>query len=189
PVKTPDSGRTSPSRTVIASGLGGGAVIGLFPKPAPSVSTFVEARRERGSALSPSARLSLSASMSSSVPVSPGFASFRWMAAALDACPFELHLAKGWRATPCAFVELGVLAGSGGGVATPEAESRRWIALGGSARLNWDFLGAFFAEAHGRLEAPLARDTFVFALPERVVVHAVPAVLGSFELGVGVHWP
>ena len=189
PVKRPDHGRMSTSRTVVASGLEGGTAIGLFPNPAPSVSTFVEARRERGSALSPSARLSLSASVSSPVSVSPGSASFRWMAVALDGCPFELRLARGWRATPCAFVQLGVLAGSGRGVATPEAESRRWIALGGSGRLDWNFLGAFFAEAHGRLEAPLARDTFVFALPERVVVHAVPAVLGSFELGVGVRWP
>ena len=186
---TPDNGRVSTSHTVVASGLAGGTVVGLFPDPAPSVSTFFEARRERGSALSPSARLSLSASASSSVSVSRGSASFRWMAATLDGCPFELHWAKGWRATPCAFVQLGVLAGTGHGVATPEAESRRWIALGGGARLNWNFLGAFFAEAHGRLEAPLARDTFVFVLPERVVVHAIPAVLGSFELGVGVHWP
>ena len=189
PVKTPDNRRASTSHTVVASGLEGGTALGLFPNPAPSVSTFVEARRERGSALSPSARLSLSASVSSPVSVSPGSASFRWMAAALDGCPLQLRLAKGWRATPCAFVRLGVLAGSGRGVATPEAESRRWIALGGSARLDWNFLGAFFAEAHGRLEAPLARDTFVFVLPERVVVHAVPAVLGSFELGVGVQWP
>jgi hypothetical protein len=111
------------------------------------------------------------------------------MAATVDGCPFELRLAQGWRATPCAFVQAGVLAGSGDGVATPQAESRRWIALGGSARLNWNFSGAFFAEAHGRVEAPLARDTFVFVLPQRVVVHAVPAVLGSFELGVGVRWP
>jgi len=189
PVKASDKGRMSTSRTVIASGLEGGTLVGLFPNPAPSVSTFVEARRERSSALSPSARLSLSASMSSSVSVSPGSASFRWMAAALDGCPFELRLARGWRATPCAFAEAGILAGSGAGVATPEAESRRWFALGGAARLSWNFFGAFFAEAHGRIEAPLARDTFVFVLPERVVVHAVPAVLGSFELGLGVHWP
>jgi hypothetical protein len=189
PVETRDNKRTSTSRTVVGSGLAGGTIVGLFPSPAPSVSTFVEARRERSSALSPSARLSLSASMSSSVSVTPGTASFRWMAAALDGCPFELRLAKGWRATPCAFVQVGVLAGSGGGVATPEAESRRWIALGGSAKLDWNFLGAFFAEAQGRLEAPLARDTFVFALPERVVVHAIPAVLGSFDLGAGVRWP
>jgi len=189
PVKAPDHDRASTSRTVVASGLAGGGVVGLFPDPAPSVSTFIEVGRERGSALSPSARLSLSASASSSVSVSPGSASFRWMAATLDGCPLELRWAKGWRATPCAFVQLGVLAGSGRGVATPEAESRRWIALGGSARLNWNFLGAFFAEAQGRLEAPLARDTFVFALPERVVVHAIPAVLGSFELGAGVRWP
>jgi hypothetical protein len=186
---TPDHGGVSTSHTVVASGLAGGTVLGLFPDPAPSVSTFFEARRERGSVLSPSARLSLSASASSSVSVSPGTASFRWMAATLDGCPFELRWAKAWRATPCVFVQLGVLAGSGHEVATPEAESRRWIALGGGARLNWNFLGAFFAEAHGRLEAPLARDTFVFVLPERVVVHAIPAVLGGFELGLGVQWP
>ena len=189
PVAAPDNGRMWTSRTVVASGLEGGTVIGLFPNPAPSVSTFVEARRERSSVLSPSARLSLSASVSSSASVSPGSASFRWMAAGLDGCPFELRFAKGWRATPCALLQAGVLAGSGAGVATPEAESRRWIALGGAARLSWSFFGAFFAEAHGRMVAPLARDTFVFVLPERVVVHAIPAVLGSFELGVGVHWP
>jgi len=177
------------ARTVVASGLAGGTVIGLFPSPAPSVSTFVEARRERGSVLSPSLRLSLSASVSSSVSVSPGSASFHWIAATLDGCPFELRLAKGWRATPCAFAQLGVLTGSGRGAAAPAAESRRWIALGAGARLSWNFFGAFFAEAHGQLEAPLARDTFVFVLPERVVVHAVPAVLGSFELGLGVQWP
>jgi len=189
PTSRRSNGRRSTSHTVVASGLEGGTVLGLFPNPAPSLSTFVEARRERGSALSPSARLSLSASVSSSVSVSSGSASFRWMAATLDGCPFVLRLTHSWRATPCAFAQLGVLAGSGHGVATPEAESRRWIALGGAARLNWNFLGAFFAEAQGRLEAPLARDTFVFVLPERVVVHAIPAVLGSFELGLGVHWP
>jgi hypothetical protein len=39
------------------------------------------------------------------------------------------------------------------------------------------------------LEAPLARDTFVLVVPERVVVYGVPAILGSFELGAGVRWP
>jgi hypothetical protein len=90
---------------------------------------------------------------------------------------------------PCVFFELGTLAGSGAGVTLPAVESRRWIALGGSTKVSWIFVGSFFLEAHGRLEAPLARDTFVLATPERVVVHAVPAVVGSLELGAGVRWP
>jgi len=85
-------------------------------------------------------------------------------------------------------MEVGVLVGSGAGVLTPEVERRRWVALGGSGRLNWS-IGSFFVEALGRVEAPLARDTFVLTVPERVVVHAVPAVLGSFGLGAGVRWP
>jgi hypothetical protein len=177
------------SRPVIAAGLDGGAVIGLFPQPAPSATIFVEARLERSSVLAPSARLSLSGAVSSSVAAPPGSATFRWLAAAFDGCPFEFRLANALGLTPCAFVELGVLAGSGAGVTMPAVDSRRWIALGGAARLNWLFLGSFFVEAQGRLEAPLARDTFVLAVPERVVVYAVPAALGSFELGAGVRWP
>jgi hypothetical protein len=176
-------------RTVIAAGLDGSVVIGLFPKPAPSVSVFTEARLERGSLLSPSARLSLSAATSSAVPAPPGSARFRWLAAALDGCPFDFRFLPALHLMPCAFVEAGVLAGSGSGVAMPEVDSRRWIALGGAARLEWLLHGLFFVEAQGRVEAPLARDTFVLAVPERVVVHAVPAILGSFGLGVGVRWP
>ncbi|HEX3852021.1 MAG TPA: hypothetical protein VHW01_13710 [Polyangiaceae bacterium] len=192
PVAAPDVGehvgRTSLPRTVLAVGLDGGVVLGLFPKPAPSVSVFTEARLERGSLLSPSARLSLSGAVSSSVAAPPGSAKFRWLAAALDGCPFELRLLRGLQATPCVFMEVGVLQGSGTGVVTPEVESRRWVALGGSGRLNWQ-LGPFFIEAQGRLEAPLARDTFVLTVPGRVVVDAVPAILGSFGLGAGVRWP
>ncbi|HEX3775214.1 MAG TPA: hypothetical protein VHV51_12165 [Polyangiaceae bacterium] len=180
---------TSPSRVVGAAGLDGGAVLGLFPKLAPSASLFVEGQLEQSSVLAPSARLSLSGAISTSVAAPPGSAKFRWLAAALDGCPFEFRLLDALRATPCAFAEFGVLAGTGAGVTTPEVESRRWLALGGSARFTWLLFGSFFVEAQGRLEAPLARDTFVLVVPERVVVHAVPAVLGGFALGAGVRWP
>jgi len=183
-----DTGAAQRRRTVVAAGVDGGAVVGLFPKPSPRVSLFAEARFERW-ALAPSARLSLSAAASSSVAASLGSATFRWWAAALDGCPFEVRFTRALRATPCAFFEVGTLAGSGGGVALPAVESRRWIALGGSTKVSWVFVGSFFLEAHGRLEAPLVRDTFVLAAPERVVVHAVPAVVGSVELGAGVRWP
>jgi hypothetical protein len=191
PVPASDEGARAGGapRTFVAAGVNGGAVVGLFPKAAPRVSLFLEARLERSSPLAPSARLSLSGAASSSVDAPPGSATFRLLAAALDACPLEVRFAPALRATPCAFVELGVLTGSGAGVDLPDVKSRRWVALGGSARLTWILLGSLFLEAHGRLEAPLARDTFVLAAPERVVVHTVPAVLGSAELGVGVRWP
>jgi hypothetical protein len=181
-------GRTSLSLIVVAVGLDAGVVLGLFPKPAPSASVFSEARLERGSLLSPSVRLSLSGAVSSSVAAPPGSAKFRWLAAALDGCPFDFRLLRVLHATPCALMEVGALQGSGAGVVTPEVESRRWVALGGSGRLNWS-IGSFFVEAQGRLEAPLARDTFVLTVPGRVVVHAVPAILGGFGLGAGVRWP
>ena len=180
--------RTSRPRTGFAAGLAADVVLGLFPKPAPSGSVFGEVRLERSALFSPSARLSLSAAVSSSVTAQPGSAKFRWLAAALEGCPFDFRLLPGLHATPCAFIEAGVLEGSGAGVATPEADSRRWLALGGSGRLNW-LLGQFFVEAQGRLAAPLARDTFVLAVPERVVIHAVPAIIGGFGLGAGVRWP
>ncbi len=179
---------TSTTHPVFAAGLDGGAVIGLFPQLAPSATIFREAQLERRSGLAPSARLSLSGAVSSSVAAPPGSATFRWLAAALDGCPVELRLAATLGVTPCAFVEVGVLEGSGAGVTIPEVDSRRWVALGGSARLKWAFLESFFLEAQGRLEAPVARDTFVLVVPERVVVYAVPAVLGGFELGAGVRW-
>jgi hypothetical protein len=188
PIEGEHVGRTWRSRAVVAAGLDGGVVLGLFPKAAPSLAIFTEARVERGSLLSPSARLSLSGAVSSSVAAPPGSAKFRWLAAALDGCPFDFRLLPILHVTPCGFMEVGVLVGSGAGVLTPEVESRRWVALGGSGRLNWS-IGSFFVEALGRVEAPLARDTFVLTVPERVVVHAVPAVLGSFGLGAGVRWP
>src|SRR5437660_181285 len=40
-------GAAPPRRTVIAAGVDGGAVAGLFPKPSPRVSLFAEARFER----------------------------------------------------------------------------------------------------------------------------------------------
>jgi hypothetical protein len=193
PIATPDQAgraeRTSRSHTVVAAGLDGGAVLGLFPKPAPSVALFTEVRLERASVLAPSARLSLSGAVSASTSAPPGSAKFRWLAAALDGCPFDFRLLQVLRVTPCAFMEVGVLEGSGAGVAVPEVESRRWLALGGSGRLSWSIFRSFFVEAQGRLEAPLARDTFVLTVPERVVIHTVPAVLGSFELGAGIRWP
>ncbi len=185
----PVAHRPSASRAVVSTGLDGGVVLGLFPIPAPTVSTFVDVHLERDSVLSPSARLSLAAAISPSVSVPPGSARFRWAAGLLDGCPFDLRLASALHLVPCALVEVGVLAGSGADVPTPVAESRRWVAVGGSARLKWSPIGSFFFEAYGRLEAPLSRDTFVFALPERVVVHAVPAFVGSFGLGAGVRWP
>jgi hypothetical protein len=183
-----DAGVRPTARAVLAAGVDGGAVFGLFPKAAPRVSLFAEAQIE-GWALAPAARLSFSAATSSSVAAPPGSATFRWWAAALDGCPLEVRFVEAVRVAPCAFAELGVLAGTGAGVAMPHVESRRWIAVGGSAKLTWLVLGSFLLEAQGRLAAPLARDTFVLAAPERVVVHAVPAVLGSVELGAGVRWP
>jgi hypothetical protein len=188
PAEGEHAGRASRRRAVVAVGLDGGAVLGLFPKLAPTASVFAEARHERGSPLSPSARLSFSGAVSSQVVAPPGSAKFRWLAAALDGCPFDLRLLPALHATPCAFMEIGVLRGSGAGVVTPEVESRRWLALGGSGRLSW-LLGHFFVEAQGRLEAPLARDTFVLAVPGRVVVHSVPAIIGGFGLGAGIRWP
>jgi len=182
-------GATSAARMVVATGVDGGMVVGLFPKAAPLVSLFADAHLERSSPLAPSARFSLSGAVSSSVAAPPGSATFRWIAGALDACPLEIRLVSALRVTPCAFVELGVLTGSGAGVELPAVEKRRWVALGGSARLAWLLLGSLFVEARGRLEAPLSRDTFVLAAPERVVVHTVPFLLGSAELGLGVRWP
>ena len=49
------AGRTSLPRAVVAAGVDGSVVMGLFPKPAPAVSIFSEARLERGSLLAPSA--------------------------------------------------------------------------------------------------------------------------------------
>jgi hypothetical protein len=181
-------GATPTPRTFLAAGVDSGAVVGLFPKAAPRVSLFAEAHLEQVSPLAPSARLSLSGAASSSVAAPPGSATFRWLAAALDGCPLEVRFVQAVRATPCTFVELGVLTATGAGVDLPAVENRRWVALGGAARLTWLFLGSFFVEAHGRLEAPLWRDTFVLAAPERVVVHAVPAVLGSANIGVGARW-
>ncbi|HWZ87276.1 MAG TPA: hypothetical protein VNW92_00455 [Polyangiaceae bacterium] len=192
PVASPgEAGRAERTSThaVVAAGLDGSALIGLFPKPAASVALFSEVRLERGSVLAPSARLSLSGAVSASTAAPPGSAKFRWLAAALDGCPFDFRLLQVLHVTPCAFMEVGVLEGSGAGVAVPETESRRWLALGGSGRLSWSIFRSFFVEAQGRLEAPLARDTFVLTVPERVVIHTVPAVLGSFGLGVGLRWP
>jgi hypothetical protein len=111
------------------------------------------------------------------------------LAAALDVCAVSFGVIPTVRAVPCLGAEAGILSGRGAGVAAPTVENRRWFALGVSGRLEWMLDGSFFLEAQGRFEAPLARDTFVLEAPQRVVVHAVPAFVGSAEVGVGVRWP
>jgi len=189
PAETPPPAFEPTSPWAIAVGIDGGAVVGLFPKPAPRVSLFGEARARRASLFAPSVRLSASGAVGSSVGELPGSATFRWLAASLDACPLRLRLVESLHAMPCVFVEGGILSGRGADVTAPAVESRRWVALGMTARLQWQIAASFFLEAQGRLEAPLARDTFVFEAPERVVVHVVPPVLGGADIGIGVRWP
>jgi hypothetical protein len=114
---------------------------------------------------------------------------FRWFGAGVDVCPLDFGLADEIRASACAFAEGGVLRGEGAGVPEPRAESRRWVAAGGLARLQWMLAKPLFLEVDGALRVPLARDAFVFQLPERVVVHAVPAVLGAGAIGFGLRLP
>lgn len=173
----------------VAVGADGGAVFGLFPKPAPRLSVFADVRARRASLFAPSLRLSASAAATSSTAAPPGSATFHWLAAELDACPLLVRLVPSLRAVPCVVAEAGVLTGEGAGVSAPTVENRRWFALGASARLEWILDGSIFLEARGGFEAPLARDTFVLQAPARVVVHAVPAFVGDVGIGVGFRWP
>jgi hypothetical protein len=172
-----------PQRWPVALGFDVGAFGGVLPGTSAFGAAFIDLAIEREAALAPSFRLAIEGAPSHTLQAGSGSADFHWFAAALEVCPFRFRLAGGLLGYPCAIGEGGVLVGEGGGVPASRTSRRRWVSLGAGASLRWMLGDRFFVEAHGAVHLPLARDTFVFEGPGRIVIYEVPAAGARAALG------
>jgi hypothetical protein len=113
-----------------------------------------------------------------------GGATFSWVDAHADACPWKLGLSGVAGLAPCAGIDAGVLRVSG--IEAPNAESvtRPWLSLGGLLRLELRPTAWFAVEPEAGIGFPLVRDSFY--LKPSSTVHEVPAleVHGGLSLGL-----
>jgi hypothetical protein len=115
-------------------------------------------------------------------------AHFTLSSAQLTICPASIGLAATAGLRLCAAGDLGLLAGAGISVATPQTSRFWWAAAGGLARFRWAAGRRMVLEAQAGVVAPFERTTFVFQMP-RVEVAKVPPVVASGGLAVGFTIP
>lgn len=172
------------SRVHLDVGVGARAFFaGVDPSFAPSL--FVELERidfreDLGVRWEPSVRAGVWRSFGSDVTTSVGNASFTWTAARLDICPARMGGSR-WAGRVCAAGDFGSLNAEGSAIQGAAAETRAWLALGGSVRGEMRLGGpsdiASTLGIEASLNAPIVSDRFIF-LPSTVVYRA-PIVTGS----------
>ena len=139
------------------------------------------------SLVAPSFELSALAATSGSRDVNGNSATFVFGSGALAACPLRFVLGRGFLVRPCAELELGALVVSASVPRSPQTEP--WVALGGTARLEWHASRSFMLLASGGVEVPLARPTFSLVTGNTSQqFFDVPAAAGTGRLGAGVTW-
>jgi hypothetical protein len=113
-----------------------------------------------------------------------GTASFEWVATTLHACPSRIPFAEAVELAVCARAELGVVRGTGDGIAHPQSASGVWGSVGAGAIVRIPLGAAWSARAGAGAGAALARHEFVFDEP-RSPVWRVPAWVADGWLGLG----
>ena len=172
-----------------AAGVGATSIVGLAVDPMFGGAIFVEARfplvRDAGVQ---SVRLAGRRAESATLDApGGGTAQLTWTAATLDVCPLSWG-AGSLALSPCARVDVGVLAGSGANVPHPSDDSRSWFDAGALARGRWDFAGPFFADLEVGAVAAVTRPRFHFDVPDITIRQPAP-VLGIAALHVGGRFP
>jgi hypothetical protein len=155
----------------------------------PFAAPFIEASLRPiggGSSLSPALRLGFSSSATSSSQTSYGAAQLRWTMLRSDACPIDLQALRALFVRPCFTGTVGVLRGTGVGIAEPNTRHLAWSTLGALLRVEWTLGDVFSIEASGAMDLPLRRDAFHFE--RELPLYRVPRALGTATIGVATHF-
>jgi hypothetical protein len=162
---------------------------GVAPFPAFGVVSGLEARLDRRSWFSPSARAGVVYVGGDASKPPLGGARLELLAATLRACPLGLAFTGRLRLDGCALFEGGVLTaspratpGATGDVAMP------WLAVGAAVRAEARVAGPVGVEAELSGFGLVRHDAFALE-PGRVVVHDVPPFSGALSLGFVARWP
>jgi hypothetical protein len=183
PPPLPPSALSEPSRLRWALVASTALETAVAPTPPFGAMAGLEGRFDRAPRWSPSLRLELMATLTSTVQTPAGDGSFRLLAGRLQGCPLQLTLAKSLRLVPCALVEVGSLQAQGGGAAlNVQAPSMLWLAFGGALRAQLDLIPALALE--GTLSATALAEHAKFVLLNSSLVYQVP--VGSFGAGLGI---
>jgi hypothetical protein len=210
----PASPRVSPPATrsneFVAPGLSwrfGGGVRGalsqgLAPDPVFALGAFVSALLPgEGSSLEPLFLAGIWLGRSAEYDATNrggeqlGTAQFRWLAGDIIGCPLRLPATGALAVRPCLGFEAGQLTGKGRAAKNSAEESATWLAMTGSARLDWTVFDVLQIDLTGGGFLSLTRDDFFFepapgsAGTEGVVVHEIPAGGLRASIGVGALFP
>jgi hypothetical protein len=192
PPPPPPSAVPAPSRAIEPTGPGARwdagmgflATSAVAPSPLYGLAAFV--------AVSPgnagwSARLTLAYLESPNLTVTGGEASFQLAFARAEGCPLALTPTAHLALLPCAALDAGIVAASGGGVADPKSPTIFWSGVSLIARMQLDLQDFLLFEVQGELGAPFTRERFYFERPE-VTAHEIDHVRWGAGAAVGMRF-
>jgi hypothetical protein len=189
PAAARDSAVTSEApkapRHQFALGVEGRTWSGVAPELMPGVGAWFTWLLERGSVLSPSARLRLTHLFRSGLRERLGVADFTLDLASLDACPLRARLSA-FMLRPCASASLARLFARGSDIMQPHSRARPLAQLGAVVIADADIAGPFLVQASAGLARPLERDSFAFA---GAVFHRVAPLTFELGLALGYRFP
>lgn len=112
-----------------------------------------------------------------------GTASFLWLAGRGSACwRFEHAFAL----AGCGDLEVGLVRAAGEDIILGRAIDRPWAAAGAHAGVEWPVHGRSFGQFRAGATVPFTRDRYVFQ--PAMSIHETAAVVGWFQLGIGVRF-
>ena len=175
----PQPSRATTREVAWALGAQGTASIGIAPGVMPGLAVFVERDALGPGVVSPSFRLSVAGSQSSS-DTSRGELSVRLGTLRLEGCPLLLGAAT-LSLRPCLGAGGGVVGAEGSG-ATGLSDARPWFDIAAHGRLRWMPVRRFSLEAQAGGTVPLVRYSIEFAQPHELIHRSAPV---AFQAGLG----
>jgi len=172
--------------------LGGHASVAFAVTPRPLIGggLFVERAWAYGSGpWGGSVRLVLELATTGSFDIGPGGVNFLRGGGRFDGCPFA-RPARWLALGVCLGADAGFLRGEGlrrGSIATAEAATVPWVALGVLPRVAVEAGRFALFAVEGGPTFPLVRRSFVFERPD-YTIHEVPAVTGELRVGAGIRF-
>jgi hypothetical protein len=187
------TGGVDASRSELSAALfvAGELVAGPAPSPLYGVGFGAMGVWERGSILSPAARVSFVHFFGREFDELGGTAYFSLNELSVDLCPFRIGN-EVVAIFACGSFSLGELTAEGRETNDATAQKLDWLALGGTLLLELRPVDFFEVELFGTLGAPLARDSFQFGCPAGAadcrpnLFHEVPRLTAGGGVALGV---
>jgi hypothetical protein len=187
-----DRGAQAGRAHALRLGAHAAAQSGVMPNVVMTVPVFVEVGLEEarmpsgiGASFEPAVRAAGVFGGTDRTVVGAAVAELQWTSGLLDLCPLRVR-ASIVSLSPCARVEIGVLAAQGQRIVPARSDRRMWTAMAVPIRVRIEPWPHVFFELEGAARTPFVRDRYVFR-PD-VEVFEVPALGFTAAAGAGIHF-